>query len=109
MNNKLVTEHHLEFLSLKGGCTGLSESTLVSMPHCWKSCVTAHLPKLFEYICHCTCLLFDLSFMTSLMGKIVIITPCIKINKQHQCFAYILLTLFNDDNNVGFIYEAFFR
>ena len=25
---KLLTEHHLEFLSLKGGCTGLSESTL---------------------------------------------------------------------------------
>ena len=26
---KLLTEHHLEFLCLKGGCTGLSESTLV--------------------------------------------------------------------------------
>ena len=25
------------FLSLKGGCTGSSESTLVKMPHCWKS------------------------------------------------------------------------
>ena len=34
---KLLTEHHLEFLSFKGGCTGLSESTLVKMPHCWKS------------------------------------------------------------------------
>ena len=40
---KLLTEHHLEFLSLKGGCTGLSESTLVKMPHCWKFYVTAHL------------------------------------------------------------------
>ena len=38
---KLFTEHHLEFLSLKGGGTGLSESTLVKMPHCWKSHVTA--------------------------------------------------------------------
>ena len=28
---KLLTEHHLEFLSLKGGCTGLSVSTLVKM------------------------------------------------------------------------------
>ena len=28
---KLLTEHHLEFLSLKGGCRGLSESTLVKM------------------------------------------------------------------------------
>ena len=29
MNIKLLTEHHLEFLSLKGGCTGSSESILV--------------------------------------------------------------------------------
>ena len=34
---KLLTEHLLEFLSLKGGYTGSSESTLVKMPHCWKS------------------------------------------------------------------------
>ena len=43
MTAKLLTEHHLEFLSLKGGCTGLSESTLVKMPYCWKSHVTAHI------------------------------------------------------------------
>ena len=36
MNIKLLTEHHLECLSLKEGCTGLSESTLVKIPHCWK-------------------------------------------------------------------------
>ena len=29
-------------INLKGGCTGLSESTLVKMQHCWKSHVTAH-------------------------------------------------------------------
>ena len=34
---KLLTEHHLEFLSLKGGCKGSSESTHVKLPHCWKS------------------------------------------------------------------------
>ena len=39
---KLLTEHHLEFLSLKGGCRGSSESTLVKMPRCWKSHATAH-------------------------------------------------------------------
>ena len=39
---KLLTEYHLEFLSLKGGCRGSSESTLVKMPHCWKSHATAH-------------------------------------------------------------------
>ena len=32
-----LTKHYLVFLSLKGGCTGLSESTLVKMPHCWRS------------------------------------------------------------------------
>ena len=34
---KLLTEHHLEFLRLKGGCRGSSESTHVKMSHCWKS------------------------------------------------------------------------
>ena len=43
MNVKLLTEQHLEFLSLKGGCTGSSESTLVKIPHCWKSRVAAHM------------------------------------------------------------------
>ena len=38
---KLLTEDHLKFLSLKGGCRGLSESTHVEMSHCWKSRVTA--------------------------------------------------------------------
>ena len=43
MSVKLLTGHHLEFLSLKGGCTGSSESTLVKIPHCWKSHVMALL------------------------------------------------------------------
>ena len=43
MNVKLLTEHHLEFLSLKGDCTGSSESTLVKIPHCWKSRVATHI------------------------------------------------------------------
>ena len=42
MTLKLLTEHYLEFLSLKGGCTGSSESTLVKKPNCWKSHVAAH-------------------------------------------------------------------
>ena len=41
MSVKLQTEHHSEFLSLRGGCTGSFESTLIKMPHCWKSYVTA--------------------------------------------------------------------
>ena len=34
---KLLTQHHLEFLRIKGGCIGSSESTRVKIPHCWKS------------------------------------------------------------------------
>ena len=40
---KLLTEHHLEFLSLRWGCRGSSGSTHVKMPHCWKSHALAHL------------------------------------------------------------------
>ena len=43
MSVKLLTEHHLEFISLKVGYTGSSESTLVKMPHCWKSHVAAFM------------------------------------------------------------------
>ena len=42
---KLLTEHHLEFLSLKGGCGDSSESTHVKMPHCWKTHALAHIKK----------------------------------------------------------------
>ena len=53
---KLLTEHHLEFLSLKGGCRGSSESTHVKMPHCWKSHALAYIIQglastLFSSIC----------------------------------------------------------
>ena len=40
---KLLTEHHLEFLNLKGGYTGSSESTHVEMQHCWKSHALAQI------------------------------------------------------------------
>ena len=52
---KLLTEHHLEFLSLKGDCRGLSESTLVKMSNCWKSHAAAQIGNI-------KCLvIFDLS------------------------------------------------
>ena len=41
--NILLTVYNLEFLSLKGGCTDSSESTLVKIPNYWKSHVAAHL------------------------------------------------------------------
>ena len=47
---KLLTEHHLEFLSFKGGCRGSSKSTLVKMSNCWKSYVTAHIVLVIAFI-----------------------------------------------------------
>ena len=45
---QLLTEHHLEFLSLTAGCRGSSESTLVKMSNCWKSHAAAHLSVLIQ-------------------------------------------------------------
>ena len=42
-SGKLLTEHHLELLILKAGCTGVSEYILVKLSHCWKSYVAAHI------------------------------------------------------------------
>ena len=47
MSVKLLAEHHLEFLCLKGGCTGSSESTHVKMP------------TLLEISCHGSIILFQ--------------------------------------------------
>ena len=49
MGVKLLIIQYLEFLCLQGDCTIWSESALVTIPHCWKSCVTAH----FLYISAC--------------------------------------------------------
>ena len=38
------------FLSLKGGCTGSSESALVKMPHCWKSHTAAPAAQIYNYL-----------------------------------------------------------
>ena len=40
---KLLSEHHLEFLSLKVCCRGSFKSTLVKMSNCWKSHAAAHI------------------------------------------------------------------
>ena len=49
MSVKLLTEYHLEFLSLRGGCTGSSESTFVKMSNCWKSHSGAHISVLTNH------------------------------------------------------------
>ena len=52
MSVKLLTEHHLEFRSLKGDCTGSSECILFKLPHCWKLHVMAKM-VLFQKYCLC--------------------------------------------------------
>ena len=51
MIDKLLNEHHLEFLGFKGGCRGSSESTHVKMPHGWKSHATAQT-KMRYFMCY---------------------------------------------------------
>ena len=51
MTVTLLTDQHLEFLSLKGGCTCSYEHTLVKMPHCLKSHVAAQIWRLV--LCKC--------------------------------------------------------
>ena len=48
MSIKLLTKYHIEFRSLKAGCTVSSGSTLVKMAHCWKSHVVAYM---FLFVC----------------------------------------------------------
>ena len=48
---KLLTEHHLEFLSLTGDCPGSSESILVKMSNDWKSHDTAQISLLAMLKC----------------------------------------------------------
>ena len=40
---KLLTEHHLEYLSLKGDCGGSSKATLVKMSNIRKSHAAARM------------------------------------------------------------------
>ena len=63
MSVKLLTEHHLELLSLKGGCTGSSES---------------HLSKraLLKITCHGSKYKWALYF--TLSGVLAIKTVCIE-------------------------------
>ena len=58
MTVQLITTQRLEFLILKGGCTGSSDSTIVKMPHCWKSRATAQISVL-QFVAPTPLSLFD--------------------------------------------------
>ena len=69
MTPRLLTEQHLEFLSLTGGCTGTSESTLVKMPHCWKSHVAAEMSQTcWELRCQLYC--FSITIQTRTTNRV---------------------------------------
>ena len=73
----------MEFLSLRGGCTGWSESTQchVKMPHCWKSHAMAHVFKrviLWKQVIHQGTGSVD---YTSSLGQTRLFQP----SRPHQC------------------------
>ena len=79
---KLLTDYHLEFLSLKGGCTGLSESSLVKMPHCWKSHVAAHIISTVNRI--------DIPWFCK---SCIYIFNVINFKIAEYCFAYVFMSI----------------
>ena len=97
MTVKLLTEHHLEFLSLKGGCIGSSESTLVKMPHCWKSHVVAHVSfdQIVSSVVIDLCILYILNLLrhpqwalnTHILAHLLLKTSC-SIGKTPCEFPY---------------------
>ena len=58
---KLLTEHNLVFLSLKGGCRSSSVSIHVKMPHCWKSYALAQYYSNNQFSDHAAYLLDHVS------------------------------------------------
>ena len=81
---KLLIEHHLEFLSLKGSCRGSSESTLVKMSNCWKS--------------HAAAQFYDVTSGSDIMSSIKIYNTLVFTN---------LVTLSNDTCNINFYMAKF--
>ena len=74
---KLLTEYHLEFLSLKGGCIGSSESTLVKMSNCWKSHATA--------IVRMSVLCLSSSYCCASVCSVIVAFPC-----HTHLFSYLI-------------------
>ena len=77
---KLLTEHHLEFLSLKGDCRGLSESALVNMSNCWKSHAAAYIIKTAQSPHETVEVLHVPSFLHSVTGSPFSVVPVVQPN-----------------------------
>ena len=78
------TKFHLKFLSSTEGRTGSSESTLLKVPHCWKSRVAAHFFKntpvaiIYAYIK----VLYKLNTSNSQIGS----KAAFEIHKGHKVY-----------------------
>ena len=84
---KLLTEYHLECLSLKGGCRGLSESTHVKMPHCWKSHALAQFSYFFQILItnSLSCLKVNLKMvLVKFEGKPILYITSIDLLSEEQ-------------------------
>ena len=79
MTVKLLTEHHLEFLSLKVGCIGSSESTHVKISHCWKSHVAAHYE---DSACMITEMLFTRDLSVFHTNSLILLDTFVSIRKH---------------------------
>ena len=93
MSVTLLTEHNLDFLSLKGCCIGSSESTLVKMPHCWKTHVTTHFASSVQQIL----VLFHAIFEYD-MNKAIFLISLNLINAFNSYRALNILQDFLDNN-----------
>ena len=91
MTVKLLTGRHLEFLSLKGGCTGSHEATLFKMPHCWTSHVAAQL-------------FFSLYLLRDKLNINISFSKNVHSNSSHagwfisQLLCHLLIRLFEKNN-----------
>ena len=87
MSVKLLTEHHLEFLNLNGGCAGSSQSTLVKVPHCRKSHVTAHIVSTSNMMYNCVkCTKYETCAILHRFHIFCIFGATIKKNEQSKTF-----------------------
>ena len=88
MTVRLLTEHHLEIQSLKGGCRGSSESTHVKMPHCWKSHALA---------LDCDCYIsWSYSSACQWLSSLSLNCSLILVNRGSHMCAHVLLNLLNE-------------
>ena len=83
MTVKLLTEHHFEFLRLKGGCRGSSESTLVKMPHFGNHMSRLTYPSLPESASTCMIYYLPVSMIYYLpvsMNNGIVLLLCTSLN-----------------------------